>query len=394
MAKRLLFVHGTGVRQAGYEASLAVIRRQLAAHAPEVGVAECLWGETAGARLHHEGASIPTYGVSRGVGVSDDEAAQALWDLLLQDPSFELGLLATAPAEKKATPPNAVHPLAGLMANFQVLKGSAARPELLAALALDGHWLAALDAVEQSAGFKGAKASALAGQPPHRDALARAIVAGLAKASLEAGGPVPDAASRDALAQALQALLADDTRGVFKLVTAPFRGLAESIATWQIRRKRSSLTDASYPAAGDILLYQAHGDGIRQFIADQIEACAGDEVFVFAHSLGGIACFELLVQQRPAPVKGLITFGSQAPFFYEIGALKHLKTTEALPGHFPSWINFYDLNDPLSYVGEQLFTGRVSDYRIESGESFPASHSAYLHSRELWLQVAAFIAHA
>lgn len=177
------------------------------------------------------------------------------------------------------------------------------------------------------------------------------------RASLEIGGPSLDSHTRDALVESVKPLLGYDTRGVFKFLTTPFRGLAERIATNQIRRKRTALTDATYPGVGDILLYQANGDAIRTFICDEIDKLKGDDVFLLAHSLGGIACFELLIERRPVNIKGLITFGSQAPFFYEIGDRKH-STTQPCCRSFPPWINFYDLNDPLSYVGEKLFGQR------------------------------------
>jgi hypothetical protein len=262
----------------------------------------------------------------------------------------------------------------------------------LSALGLERFLADAVKLVQGSPGVRLAETSPQAGQPSHRDALARALVASLVRASLDEGGPVPDAVARDDLVKTVQRLLAPDSRGVFAFVTAPFKGLAQSIATWQVRRKRTSLTDATYPAAGDILVYQARGETIRQFIRDKLDKVRDDAVFVLAHSLGGIASFEMLVEQRPPQVKGLVTFGSQAPFFHEIGALRTMKGDAKLPMHFPSWINFYDLNDPLSYVGEDIFgKDRVSDYKVESGESFPASHSAYLHNRAFWQHVSSFI---
>ncbi|MDP3799611.1 MAG: hypothetical protein Q8R06_21110 [Polaromonas sp.] len=394
MAKKLLFVHGTGVREDGYKASVTVIESQLKKYAPGVYVASCRWGEKVGAKLHFDGASIPTYGESRGVGVSPAEQSRAMWRVLLQDPSFELGLLAGAQAEHRAQPPTAAQQTTTLLEKFHGLSQSADLKQNLATLGLDRAWPGVVADIEKSAGFLAAKKSPVAGKPPHRMALARSVVAALERASFESGGPTLDTVAREDLTGAIAHLLGDDARGIFSALTAPFAGLAANIGTWQVRRKRTSLTDATYPAAGDILVYQAHGQVIRDFIRAEIDAHPNDELFLFAHSLGGIACFELLVQERPANVKALITFGSQAPFFREIGALETLGLDESLPQHFPYWINFYDLNDPLSYVGGKLFKDRISDYKVESGESFPASHSAYLHSREMWMQIEAFVRNA
>ena len=394
MGKKILFVHGTGVREEGYKASLKVIRKQLATYAHTVTPVECRWGENVGAKLNHDGASIPTYGETRGLGVSSSQEGQAMWNLLLQDPSFELAMLSGPQAERKAVPPNATQSVKLMLDNFAALRTSRELEKELTDLTLDGFWPGVLDELEKTDGFKNAKTSPTAGKQPHRLALARAVVASLVKASLEVGAPALDSATRDELTKTIEGLLGDDARGIFSVFTVPVKGLAGSVGTWLARRKRTSLTDAAYPLAGDILVYQAHGDKIRKFIRDRIDELPDDDVFVLAHSLGGIASFELLVKQRPPNVKGLITFGSQAPFFYEIGALETLGHDDKLPLHFPSWINFYDLNDPLSYIGAKLFEGRVSDYKIESGVSFPASHSAYLHSKELWTQVRDFLDHA
>ncbi|RQP22188.1 lipase family protein [Piscinibacter terrae] len=400
MAKTLLFVHGTGVREDGYKASLAVIERQLGQCGLDAKVASCRWGEKVGARLNFDGASIPTYGDSRGVGVSDADKNRAMWSMLLQDPGFELGLLAGATGEKKAQPPNAAALTNALLAKFHdLIKADDLKPEL-AALGLDRFWPRVVTDIEKSKAFEAAKTSPLAGKPPHRLALAHAVVAALEKESFESGGPTLDSATREALSHQVARRLGDDARGVFSTLASPFVGLAENIATWQIRRKRTSLTDATYPAAGDILVYQARGEAIRGFIRDELAKLPNDEVFVFAHSLGGIASVEMLIEDRPGNVKGLITFGSQAPFFYEIGALKTLdleKTrdlADKLPSHFPMWLNFYDLNDPLSYVGGKIFGNRVSDHQVVSDESFPASHSAYLHSKPMWTMIEAWVRNA
>lgn len=403
MSQKLMFVHGTGVRADSYDASIKVLRTHLSKWAPDlaskIDVVECHWGEALGAALKFEGASVPTYGETRGIAVTEAEQAKTLWAILLQDPGFELGLLATAQAGQSRPPPDAARVATTLLQKFSALQKDATLRERIAASGMDRHWPQAVSDVEKTDGFRAAKGSAIAGQPPHRLALARAVVACLEGTALADGEPTLDELSRKELMTAISNLLGDDTRGVVSVLSAPLVGLAKYAATWQVRRKRTAITDSSYTFAGDILVYQARGQRIRDFIRDEIRKYAEDEVFVFAHSLGGIASVEMLVEEAPKNVKGLITFGSQAPFFYEIGALSTLPLEEpplprGLPHHFPSWINFYDLNDPLSYVGEALFGHRVSDYRVESGSSFPASHSAYLGNRELWLQVEAFVRHA
>jgi pimeloyl-ACP methyl ester carboxylesterase len=140
------------------------------------------------------------------------------------------------------------------------------------------------------------------------------------------------------------------------------------------------------PPTGDILKYQVRGEEIRKFIADTVEAVEDDEVIVLAHSLGGVACVDLLISQSLPKVKLLVTVGSQAPYLYEIDALWSLRPGMRLPGHFScKWLNIYDRNDFLSYKCAAVFgSDRVTDKVVASGAPFPDAHSAYFGSKEVW----------
>jgi surfactin synthase thioesterase subunit len=74
---------------------------------------------------------------------------------------------------------------------------------------------------------------------------------------------------------------------------------------------------------------------------------------LLGHSLGGVACVDLLIdpeEKERKQVKMLATVGSQAPYFYEINALSLLEYDEKteLPKYFPWWLNIYDRADFLS----------------------------------------------
>jgi hypothetical protein len=400
MAKTIVFVHGTGVRGDAYKAACQLIETKLATYAPEVKLVQCLWGDTLGASLKHEGKSIPTYGSTRSPGPSAEDERAALWFLLLQDPTFELHALKEADAAPLQLPPDEELPGIVLHQQFAALRDSDALAQELVAMGLvnksDRPAARAMvavmvDQLTSGAAYKAVETCSAAGTPRHREVLARALVAGIEKFALDEGLPVLDAAHRDALVKRVEALFGHDTRGVLATLLSPFGGLAMSLGTWQARRKRTALTDSIYPAAGDILVYQARGAGIRDFIRKCIANVPDDEVYLLAHSLGGIACVEMLAEACPPNVKRLITFGSQAPFLYELGALGTLPSDSKLPGYFPPWSNFYDLNDQLSYIGENLFPDQVTDHQIESGLAFPAAHSAYLNNTQFWLVLAALI---
>jgi hypothetical protein len=149
--------------------------------------------------------------------------------------------------------------------------------------------------------------------------------------------------------------------------------IGTALATW----RRGSVTDATSPLAGDILLYQCRGATIRQLIRAQIEELT-PPIVLLGHSLGGIACVDLLIEaDLRERVSLLVTVGSQAPYFYELNALQKLEYGATLPHHVPRWINVYDLRDLLSFIGERVFHGQVRDVEVDSRQPFPESHSAY-----------------
>jgi hypothetical protein len=113
-------------------------------------------------------------------------------------------------------------------------------------------------------------------------------------------------------------------------------------------------------------------------------------VTLVAHSLGGIACVDLLAMPNPPKVSKLITAGSQSPFLYELGALASRKPGEPLPVGFPPWLNFYDRNDFLSYIAKP-FWPEVIDHEVRSGQPFPDSHGAYFGSEDVWTRIREFM---
>ena len=406
----VLFVHGTGTRDPAYSQALEDVRAGLAGTAD---VQPCYWGEKHGAWLRANGASIPEYPATRDVKElladappdSEEEYQIALWQLLLDDPLAELRLLASSggpprelglgemPARVDLT---RVADWETLLAADDPLRAQIAASRLAPLLA------DVCGAVQNTANFKDAQTTA--DELTFRIAAARGILASALCLAEEKEIPSParfDANLRDALVDGFAALLTETTRALFDGVRnflrdhikRPLAGLAARAATYGIRRKRGALMDGTMGVGGDILLYQGRGDAIRAFIRERIESFDAPVVLV-AHSLGGIACVDLLARS-PLPVKLLVTCGSQAPLFYELGALQSLEfgdiaPEQRLPGHFPVWLNFYDLRDFLSYVAEPLFAnGRVTDFAVDNRLPFPESHSGYWRNEEVWKRVRA-----
>src|SRR4051794_17163208 len=94
----VLFVHGTGVRQAAYNRALQQVVEHMAAVRPDCVVRPCYWGDECGAVLHADGASIPVVDGGRAIEPGERDPSIARWSLLDDDPFAELRVLAAAAA--------------------------------------------------------------------------------------------------------------------------------------------------------------------------------------------------------------------------------------------------------------------------------------------------------
>jgi hypothetical protein len=390
--RHILFVHGTGVRQPSYDDTCSTLGLQLSKFLPDCRLHRCYWGETEGCRLLSGGASIPEYDTARAVGdVAPEDAAIAAWQLLYADPDSEIDAFIAQPGPARQFNPGAAPPMEELRAllNIETEQTLALEGEL----SLDSVWDKAKD--ELLAFFSAAVASNRI--IPELDAkcriaLARALVAHASiLISLSGRNDWPTGQQRDALVDALGDAWGGEDRSMLGAVTGwiggRFKRMALRIGTNKVARKRGALSDASYPAAGDILLYQARGNGIRGFIEGAVRE-APKPLIVLAHSLGGIACVDLFVEKRLEGVVKLITVGSQAPLLYELNALCSLPHPDPLPASFPNWLNIYDKHDFLSYVGASLFPGRTTDVLVDNGQPFPEAHSAYWSNPDVWTAIA------
>lgn len=388
MAARLLFVHGTGVREVGFTSTLEVIKRK--DHGIAASVHGCFWGQAEGARLRGGGASIPGYADAGGAAPTEADELLAVWSMLYTDPWYELRLLRHMP--RAAAPVFGQEPSAAVLRRgIDEFVPSGGLEEALTAAQLADRFDAALAALKVAPELDQAIATAPPDPLEHRRAIARALIAYAIVAAEEDGKPPPDGAARDECVTRLTDDLHGYGLGVGEFLTRPFKGVAVRMATSRLTRKRGAITDGAAPLAGDILRFLARGDGVLQFLKDAIADPHQGPTYLLAHSLGGIMCADLLIRERIADVAGLITVGSQAPFLYEIGALPSLMYPEPLPSHFPSWLNIYDRRDVLSYVCGGPFTGDVTDVEVDNRQPFPQSHSAYWTNSALWAAVAGVV---
>ncbi|MEH2266234.1 hypothetical protein [Nostoc sp.] len=380
----VIFVHGTGIREREYNETFKVIEQKIHAQRPDIKVAPCLWGAL-GAKFNNNRASVPLEDATLALSPGEEDAEIVLWGQLYRDPLYELRLFSLLPIES-GNP-------------FGEQPGDVLQSRV-ASFTLTSELEANLQEAGIAEVFEEAREATIHSEPYHRALLTvsesdlseyytpivRAIVAQAMFISEQQERFPPiltDAQLRDDVVELLTLALGDAELGLGDWFLKPLVELAQRGGTNYIRGNRLELTDKISPMPGDILLYLTRGEKIREFIQQQIEE-AEPPVVLIAHSLGGIACVDLLVQQQLSQVELLVTVGSQAPFLYEINALYSLEYGQLLPEHFPEWLNIYDLRDFLSYVGKNIFPDRVQDVRVDSRQPFPRSHGAYWTNAKTW----------
>lgn len=387
----IIFVHGTGVRQPAYDDNLATARANAYAAGIDANFVECLWGERYGSKAVL--ASLPGLSEDRVLKQHSEDFVR--WSWLYYDPLSELEKLTirdkTAPMSESGAEP-------AWLSKWKEVGCYQPSPGMLNLLKLSGIddelWGDALYEVTENNKVARLAFERSAHELPEAvQALARALVAQLHQMLTACGRAGPSGATRDEIVRQLNVDWGAAVLGPSDF----FANMLKRISTAVIKEYRVGLSAAIAPFIGDILLYQSRGEQIRQCIRDTIATMKSGPVVVVAHSLGGIACVDMLASPNAPQIDCLVTVGSQAPLLYELGALSSLQPPEPLPPGFPSWLNIYDLNDMLSYVAEPVFAREgdksllVQDLAVDSGQPFPGAHSAYFGNVAVWRCIGKFI---
>ncbi|MEU0243990.1 hypothetical protein ABZ192_06600 [Streptomyces sp. NPDC006235] len=365
------------MREPALSALVGRVTAGLAAQCRGLDIVPYDWGAAHGATLVAGGASLPPRsGTTRGLGegpagLDPSDETTAAWAALYADPHAELALAAAASGPVVERPPGTVPPQQRIRA---LLTALAARGDEPGAEVGPGLARAATDLAAHP--LLGPAADAL--DPADLAILAaRSLAARLIADALDADSPlVPVGETRDAVTDRIAEALGAPPRGTERGLRSLLLRTAGTVAARAVERRRHALTEAAHPAAGDILRYLSRGaafrDGLRALVT-RLEP----PVAVVGHSLGGIIALDTLIS-APLPQVGLlVTAGSQGPFLYESGSLPSLEHPAPLPSYVPAWLNVYDPRDLLGHLGAGLFPGRVTDVAVDSGQPFPAAHSAY-----------------
>ncbi|GAB1544734.1 hypothetical protein NUACC21_74100 [Scytonema sp. NUACC21] len=383
----VIFIHGTGVRGDEYEETFKIIEKKIHAKRSGVKVERCLWGDELGTSLLAFGASVPKYDETLALDEEEEEDKEILrWAQLYRDPLCELRLLSLKTNEEGSGNPFAESPADVFRARVHRLAPSGELQVKLVEAGIADIFDEARETVIRSDAYNEALQNVSEeSNAEYSNAIARAIVAQamLIYEQQEKYLPVlTNAHLRDKVVELLSLALAEAELGLGNWVLEQITRLALPIGTNYVVGKRGAVTNKVSPMPCDILLYQARGGKIHHFIKQKIEQ-AEPPVVLLAHSLGGIACVDLLVEEPLPQIAHLVTVGSQAPFLYEINALCSLEFGQPLPEHFPQWLNIYDLRDFLSYKAGKIFP-KVRDEEVTSKQPFPRSHSAYWEQDRTW----------
>ncbi|MEH2079962.1 MAG: hypothetical protein V7K89_08075 [Nostoc sp.] len=398
----VIFVHGTGVREAVYASTFLHIEETFNNFKRDIKLVPCSWGEAYGAKFNAARESIPNYDSARSQSNSNEDYRVRLWDYLYKQPLFEIQILSSKISQGiPAVPrPGQLTPSQQLKKRVEQLTTSSnLQTEIKKAGIAKEVFDQSHQAVIESQSYARLLEKASGSLDEYYAAIARAIVAEVISLCNQQWINTPilfNPHLRNQIVDLINKELTQDTqsRGQFGNYVKDF---LVNLGGQYLQGNREMFIDFSFEFSGDILLYQAKGKKIREFIWDQVEkANANSPVVLLAHSLGGIACVDLLVNKLKNQPKNelenqpkvdlLITVGSQAPFLYEIDALQSLSYGESLPENFPKWLNIYDLRDLLSYVGERdkLFARKIIDVQVDNQQSFPNSHGAYWYNDATW----------
>ena len=409
MNTNFIFVHGTGVRQPAYDKTLAKIQQNL----NDFTVYKCYWGDQCGSKLNEGGKSIPTFETNRSIDqdLTEEEFESGLWNLLYQDPLFEIGIISIREQEqendnipKLEIPGEKLHETIQNFTPSEDLSNKLVEAGITPAI-----FKKAKNRILESDTYSNIIPEAQSYVEDYRDAIAKALIAQSAILVCEEYGVQAlwlTGKMRDQLVEGILKETGGTDRGISdidlpKLLKEKFTTLLKSAGnaalspiTFMVHRKRGSLSEAAAATVGDVIMYQARGQGIRNFIRKRIEEVKSEDptskLVLLAHSLGGIACVDLLLESSPPQVCLLVTIGSQVPLLYEWNALvnkEYKKGARLATFPFPQWLNIYDEKDFLSYKGSAIFPGEVQDISVSNGQPFPASHGAYWNNPDVWTAI-------
>lgn len=399
---RILFVHGTGVRQESHDKTLASIRKHLVPHGFEV--VGCPWGAKYGVRKDLLQVMLPPNSTRALEGQS--EGLSDLWSMLLEDPFFELRIAEVALRNPEPPASDLKNQTAYTLGNIgQRSVGqnlNTAMQSLQGQLGIENTIIQAykLDPSLWASAARRAREEPVVQEvlklvtPQDASAVAHMVARCMLACYLQS---LPSETRSDCPLCVPESAKQATEDLALVLLPAASRGMREwlqkkalELATQLMRSKRKQLMDFSTLFIGDVFTNIHHKQSIREMIHDAIEE-SPENLVIIAHSLGAMIVFDLCLEKQYPHLKLLVTVGAQVPYFYAMEALDHLRPdydkgappgSAQPPASFVQWLNVYNPNDFLSFPATGVFKwpGILEDQVCDRQVPFPMSHGDYFEN--------------
>jgi hypothetical protein len=378
----LLYVHGIANRGADGPTTCKLLQTELTKRGrSNYKVIGCDWGDLHGAHLPVHAKSVPSPDYEHGPdSLPPDQSIAGAWASLQVDPLaqlIEMNAATHAPPPLSAAP----HFSTTIDSTLVSLKAQASPDSSigndLATDLYEAHLILVSNTTYKQYCDQPSIDRVIA------EALCRAMISLAYLRQSSSLGDSPSTGTLESLANSLAGRILTSEKAFGVSLVWP---IIARLGTRILQSHRRQLTAALIPCVGDVLTYQTHGARLRDQIKNIASLPHEPPLVLLGHSLGGVACVDALCEDPIPNLSLLVTAGSQAGFFHELGILHSCPRTSVLPGHFPRWLNFYDLNDFLAYLAAPVFTHSqdIIDIKVASGKPFIESHSSYWFVRRFW----------
>lgn len=414
MAGTLFFVHGTGVRQDGYDRTMDLVQAGLIANdLADFRLVGCQWGVEIGDRF--DGAwrdlvakTLPPESIPDETAIAaapttstDEERETSTWDMLLHDPLMELRVVLFSALPSLAEPETA--PDRPALTLLDVVNRIAHHPPEVDGSGLSREDLAraASDIAVSDELTTDGYGSVAANRGLIRVVAEAIVAAALARHRFAPPGSEPKAAvsagARDSVVAEIERAMQPEegqSSATHALESRVVRFLQTRGTEFVRERRLQLMQDYAAPFLADVAFYLRHGETFRDYVQEQMIGLA-PPVIAVGHSLGGVILVDLLSQGDRRDVELLVTAGTQAPLLYALHALENLSPDDPANTPFAPWLNFYNPNDFLAFCAQPIFAGvaGIADEPVEpKGIPFPAAHSAYWMENRVFQRISEVLA--
>ncbi|MGL5796249.1 MAG: hypothetical protein ACRC06_17970, partial [Waterburya sp.] len=275
----IVLVHGTGVREPAYSKTFSMVQQQLENRSEDLRFHKCYWGGRYGSTLNAGGLSLPKFDENKAIvnDLSDDDYYLGLCELLYQDPLIELQILSIGSEESETV--FGEKPGNDLDDKVRALTPSFELQEMLDRANIGEFFSQAKTIIVNESDYQDAITSASEPLGEYRIAIARALVA---QSSLLARDKYGDFAFslngelRDRIVEQIVAELGGTEKGLVSEVKRSISGTIKRI----IENTRRKVSEQYRGTLVDILMYQARGQKLRDFVRATIEPLQGKKIVI------------------------------------------------------------------------------------------------------------------